>query len=487
MIGRSLLRPRANVFYLLVGILSFLGLFHALPVASPDPYTKEKRSAVVCGAASWEDVVAFFLLNYVAHAATIHHFPGDSSSTQIWWTACVLFVPFAGVWRACQSIANARPFEKNPLERAKYAGALCTMISEPLRTDRTELRHCRLRGKLGTPDEDGFVSCVVRIAFDSLSRTVTTDSEKIHGGTARDGSLSIVPPSVKVVPNCDTPKVQLSCSNGLLKSATAVVQVVFACLTLYRTKGDQVEMYGYAAFGLTVIPYATMSILNLTANLLTPEYPTLFMVQSDGMDKMQRGHSKPQYDGTVGTIVPENAATGFYDMVSVRMTMTRPSGYFRAKVRIPEGYVGDNSDGEFEAAVSYFGRHETILTFDRSQRIRNLVAIAIGITALVTPYVLIAIFSHGFETGTLSTPLQRGFLMSWLVVGQVFGALSGWLGHNDSTAGNPFLDMPAWRERDFTFFWSVVLPVLSVAIAPALGGFVVVGLMIKQFGSCVVV
>lgn len=142
--------------------------------------------------------------------------------------------------------------------------------------------------------------------------------------------------------------------------------------------------------------------------------------------------------------------------------------------------------------TSAMGRHETIPDYDRNQRIRNLIGIAIGILALVLPYVLIAIFSHGFETGTLSTPLQRGFMMSWLVVGQVFGAISGWMGHADSTTGNIFWSSE-WRDlvvADFRVFVEsfcfTVLPLLAV-ITPAVGGFVVVGLMIKQFGSCVLV
>ena len=245
-------------------ILAFLGVTHALPLTPADGvHPNEKRSAVVCGAASWEDVLFFFLLTLVARAATIRHYPGDSTATQIWWTACALFLPFAGVWRACQSIATARPFEKDPLERAKYAGALCTIDDRYyLGTDLTELQGCGLQGKFAnsTPEDDGFVPCAIRMQTHRPLRPVSQYREKIHGLTPIIGGyvhLSIVPPFVKVVPNCKVTalsyyvgrRVHLSCSNGLLKSAVAVVQLLFACLTLYRTKGDQVEMYGYAAFG----------------------------------------------------------------------------------------------------------------------------------------------------------------------------------------------------------------------------------------------
>jgi uncharacterized membrane protein len=85
-----------------------------------------------------------------------------------------------------------------------------------------------------------------------------------------------------------------------------------------------------------------------------------------------------------------------------------------------------------------FGRHEIIPTHEKTQRIRNYIAIAIGIVAVITPYVLIAILSHGYQTGNLSTPLQRGFVMSWLVVGQVCGAFYGLMGHWDSNNSTAF-------------------------------------------------
>ena len=52
-----------------------------------------------------------------------------------------------------------------------------------------------------------------------------------------------------------------------------------------------------------------------------------------------------------------------------------------------------------------------------------MIATAIGIAALGTPYILITSFTDGFKTDDISTSIQRGFVMRWLPVGQVFGAL----------------------------------------------------------------
>jgi hypothetical protein len=82
-----------------------------------------------------------------------------------------------------------------------------------------------------------------------------------------------------------------------------MVQVVYASVTLYRTRGDQLDRYGYAAFGLTVIPYIVMSMVNLLGNLLTPEYPNLYLVRSKEMTEAesQGGY----FEATIGEVVDD--------------------------------------------------------------------------------------------------------------------------------------------------------------------------------------
>ncbi|KAE9967649.1 hypothetical protein Vi05172_g334 [Venturia inaequalis] len=50
----------------------------------------------------------------------------------------------------------------------------------------------------------------------------------------------------------------------------AIIQLVFASLTIYHAHGDQILRYGHAAFGHTVAPYLVMSTVNLFGSLLTP-------------------------------------------------------------------------------------------------------------------------------------------------------------------------------------------------------------------------
>jgi hypothetical protein len=395
-------------------------------------------------------VFAFYLLNYVAHAATIRRYAGDSTFTQIWWTACALFLPFAGVWRAAVAIANARPFEKDPLQVAKYAGALCMvrLFDEHRITEGSnEILGAQICGKvLAERDPDGFVNdCEISYTpFQSdYMRIVDTRFDDVHGSHSHDGlEFYSVPPDLAVRwNNCrayDSQK--LSCSSGWFKCAVAIIQVAFACITLYRTRGNQVETYGYAAFGLTVIPYAVMSILNLVANLLTPEYPALYMVHSDVMDL--RAMCRARYDGIVGTIVPEprpenDSRRGVFERLEVR-NVTGNTGSeltYQASVRIPPAYT-DDSNEKLQIKISELGRHDRIPNFPRSQFKRNILAFAIGFVALITPYVLISGLTNGFKAGNSSTSIQRGFVMSWLVIGQVLGSFWAAIGHNDSKGGN---------------------------------------------------
>ncbi len=56
-------------------------------------------------------------------------------------------------------------------------------------------------------------------------------------------------------------------------------QLIFAIATLYSARGDQIPLFGYAAFGLTVVQYAWMSFVNLLANSMCPQYGTMFLVE----------------------------------------------------------------------------------------------------------------------------------------------------------------------------------------------------------------
>lgn len=78
---------------------------------------------------------------------------------------------------------------------------------------------------------------------------------------------------------------------------------MYASVTLYKAKGDQIERYGFAAFGLTVIPYLIVTLVNLIKGVITPEYLKAYLVHSAIMDEAKQCCGA-KFEGIVGTIAP---------------------------------------------------------------------------------------------------------------------------------------------------------------------------------------
>ena len=100
------------------------------------------------------------------------------------------------------------------------------------------------------------------------------------------------------------PPHEVTSSYNFSKGLVAIFQTVYASFTLYRTRGDQLQRYGYASFGLTVAPYLVMSIVNLTSTVLTPDYPAVYMVRSTIMDEASRRGG--YFEGVIGSVECDN-------------------------------------------------------------------------------------------------------------------------------------------------------------------------------------
>jgi hypothetical protein len=91
---------------------------------------------------------------------------------------------------------------------------------------------------------------------------------------------------------------------SVLKTLMDLVQTISAGYSLYQARGDQILRYGYAAFGLTVIPYLVMSIFNCLANALTPDYSCCYVIRSPDMEKAEPW-SGCYFEGVIGHLIPE--------------------------------------------------------------------------------------------------------------------------------------------------------------------------------------
>lgn len=66
------------------------------------------------------------------------------------------------------------------------------------------------------------------------------------------------------------------------------------------------EYFGFAAFGLTVIPYTTMFLINLLENIMRPSYAAIFLVKTKSMYAAKAAGAT--IEGAFGTLDEEDQA-----------------------------------------------------------------------------------------------------------------------------------------------------------------------------------
>ena len=259
---------------------------------------------------------------------------------------------------------------------------------------------------------------------------------KFHGRVVLpDGyGLAIVGPKSKFVDNdIGDPAAAIALSYNLnaITILIAIGQLAFSVTTLYRTKGDQINRYGYAAFGLTVTQYALMSLMNLLGNLICPQFPTMYVVKSEEM---------------------ENA-------------LSHPEAVF-------EGHIGELLNDDYQVMYDQHRQEEksiSLWTHVRSIGHRLPTAVSIGI---------IGGLSH-FTKGA-SSIAQRAWTMSWLAIGSYFGSQFLEIG---MFAVRRKAERPSLRSLDQIDGYAEFLPYFAYSV-PAIGGFVVVSQMLKEYGVC---
>ena len=237
-------------------------------------------------------------------------------------------------------------------------------------------------------------------------------------------------------------------SYSFLQSFIGFAQGLWAIITIYQARGDQIQQYGYAAFGLTVVPYAFMSVVNALAALLTPQYATLFLIRTPAMTEAeQRGKA-------------------FFE-----------AAYEVELLEVPASAV----PSKWRAVIQFY------------------VPLLLG----VIPVAIIGGLSK-FQAGH-STRLQRGFTMTWLAMGIVAGfAIHGATGDpgdpleeeeekkRKAAEGKKYkkkhLSIKQYLQDDAACESSgqdmAVFFITLLLSPPAIGGMVVVGLMINDYGNC---
>ncbi|MCJ1427915.1 hypothetical protein MMC29_005821, partial [Sticta canariensis] len=372
---------------------------------------------LLCSPAKWTDIVIFFLGNYFAHAATIRSSPGDSIYVSTINAVSALFFPASGIRRGLAGVFSLAKFGRTDLQIAARAGALCSVV--------------RLDEEKGTPDSFQVTLSksaeLMKPCWSTYNPLDSWTSKKIHGRVClpKGYALAIVHKTAEFMQDDDPSSPLLLSSNfNAVSVLIALGQLAFAITTLYRSRGDQIARYGYAAFGLTVTPYAFMSLINLLGNLICPQYSALYLVESKEMTEA-RALPDASFEGCVGKLMDE-----------------------------------PRNDQGARRTHGYFSR----LLFSWA-----LLLIPIGLSIAV-----IAGLSH-FKKGS-STFAQRAWTMSWLAVG-------GWVVISpNNTIIERRASMTGTKDGMGIYLYSWLLALIYPV--PAIGGFVVVGQMLREYGSC---
>lgn len=374
-------------------------------VVVPEGTSNHGDPKLICLIPHWHDYLVFYLTNYLVHAATLVTFPGQSVSESISYALAALLLPSYGVLRIVKLLFIRPGWEKDPLRRAASAGALYMVVARRRKEDLAS--YLRQKEQNWRPR---FREKVTENLYIHGLRQLPPDYELIkvpmrtplhwrqRGGAGWDDT------------NGDP---FLASSYNVPKVVVSLLQSVWAIVTLYQARGNQIDRYGYAAFGLTVAPYAFMSAVNILANLVMPEYPAMFIVHTTDLEKaIQEG-------AVVEGVVAE-----------IDMDAFKTQG------------------GQLN--LGYWSHHYSELGY----------YITIWVLTL-TPLIIIAGLSR-FAAGE-SSSMQRGFIMSWYVVSIACGVI------------------PYWQDSLNPLAWILTCSILAPS---AIGGMVMVGLEIKEYGVC---
>ena len=382
-------------------------------------------------------------------------------------------------------------------------------------------------------------------------------------------SVAMLPSNTTIVSSShkDLKNVSISCSHSVPKVVDAIAQAIYASITVYRARGDQIDRFGYAAFSFTVIPYIVMSLMNLLTGLLLPDYPALYIVRS--LESDEATLLGGTVDGTVGRLVQRrDAYLDFLRDSSVRekeggqdpnsthegdvtksqsMHMGSPQSHieedsprlrhpqeatpaagFTASVTasLPSNSIDGNHDTYLEGhrddeeevhslAAQEGGSGQNMLRGDNEDtlyksagnvkciepnnfsytpfarnRDRERWQLKTGewfqtpsLAFFAAPYVfsaiplgVIGVMTH-FHKGH-STRDQRAWTMTWL-------AWNGYISPPLERLFDP--NLTSYRDKVVRTSWAAFILIVVASAVPAIGGFVTVGQMLQDYGSCKVI
>jgi hypothetical protein len=323
--------------------------------------------------------------------------------------------------------------------------------------------------------------------------------------------------------------IRIQWSFNFPKIIIAVVQLVYALISLYHARIHQIAVYGYAAFAMTVIPYAVMSFVNLISLLFCPDFPDLYLVDSsilkeaqDRASTQEKRRLKKAMVLLVGTLeeeelVPDTSQIDFsrsavvditYDdnrspklCISNIVTGASP-GTIEHITTVPVKIADDDASRQENCGTLYIPsskpprryRHpirRLLCSSDEIEETRPKLraprhTFRWGIQDAINGFFLLAFYGvtlaivggiSGFKSGQ-STLAQKVWVMLWLVASLSWVLID--------LVGDYVKTKVLVSERKRTIVGLFFAFIALMFMAPTVGGFVVVGQMLRDYGTCTI-
>ncbi|KAI1745716.1 hypothetical protein F4680DRAFT_403065 [Xylaria scruposa] len=516
-------------------------------IVAPYGTSQHGHDNLLCVPTLWTTIVRFFVTNYVAHAFTLWSKPGEKTLEKVFASILALLFPVSGLARGVDAIWRHAAFHtgtslirnllgfvsnKYEIDKAAKAGALCILARHHAEDgDEPGDEHfefgepgwasdgARIRARLTCPPSvDNAPPIIYRIKVERASDELNVDdlrwnrnisgisAQGPHENTAtakRIGSDSYrvmeLPATLANDIEFDDEgySVNVAQTSNLLAIVIAVVQIVYSSYQLAVISADQFDRYGYSAFSITTIPYIVMSFINLIGNLLTPTYPSLYIVKTFVLEEAESRGIK--FGQSIGRI-DESKLRGWENRnldkipISPWKCLEDRKDEFPSHQESPLPVCFNHNCKQAHADLNTpSGKPE----FPETSLRKAFAKLTILLLAILFPFALIVYFSQTFPKPPRAD--EAVILPLWLATGSFIGVLILFKRIDASQllelqflvyAILPGIKASGPEKRYVKKHWRTLLMKLFLVLGGlviAVYNFYLVGLQIWEFGDCSVI
>jgi len=124
----KMLHPSLVLLSIILASVASAAVLKNYTITVPEGASDHNDPNLLCTPSGWQDIIIFYLGNYIAHVATILSLPGESRRSKIRVSVAALLFPVSGLLRGLLTILTYASFGETDLQKAARAGALCMVV-----------------------------------------------------------------------------------------------------------------------------------------------------------------------------------------------------------------------------------------------------------------------------------------------------------------------------------------------------------------------